>query len=134
MFGIMCTSDSKLDKIKTRTATINHECGIVLLQPLENYYTNTYNDYKDKGYSDSSAAQEAFADTAAYIPKLKYMTVQACEDNYDFFKAIFTAANIMDLHNNCYGGAYPGDYPSLDYKEAYYSSKNKKGMIIIIPL
>lgn len=126
----MSTSDSSVGKIKTRTATINHEWGIILLSPLENHYNNAYNDYINSGYSEEDAALNAFNDTVAYILTLKYNTVLICESNYDFFKAIFEVSNIMDLHNNCYGRAYPENHPTLNYDQAFHYAKNNGELIL----
>lgn len=126
----MSTSDSSVGKIKTRTATINHEWGIILLSPLENHYNNAYNDYINSGYAEEDAALNAFIDTVAYIPTLKYNTVLICESNYAFFKSIFEVSNIMDLNNNCYGRAYPENHPTLNYDQAFYYAKNNSELIL----
>jgi Holliday junction resolvase RusA-like endonuclease len=116
--------------LKTRTATINHEWGILILEPVTNYYTNRYNTYRSQGYSDYNAANKAFSDAVAYIPDLKYQLVTICKSSYSFFKSFFTVSNIMDLHNNCYGRAYYGKMPNAGYKTAFYTAKNKGELIL----
>jgi len=116
--------------LKTRTATINHEWGMLILDPVTNYYTDKYNTYRSQGYSDYAAANKAFSDAVTYIPYLKYQLVEICKSSYSFFKSFFMISNIMDLHNNCYGRAYYSKMPSAGYKTAFYTAKNKGELIL----
>lgn len=122
----MSTKD--IGAYKTRTATINHEWGILLLDPMTNYFDARYNEYVGQGYSD--AGNRALTDTVLYIPTAKYHMVSLCKGSYNFFKSFFDESNIMDLHNNCWGRAYAGNYPSLSYRDAFYRAKNNNELIL----
>ncbi len=126
----MCTSDDNIGKTKTRTATINHEWGPILVQPAINIYTRKYEDYIASGHTDQEAATRAFNSTIVAIPRFKQDTILVCEANYSFFKGIFGVSHIMDLHNNCYGRAYPASDPSLDYREAFHKSRRAGELIL----
>lgn len=124
----MSTSDLTVGKLKTRTATINHEWGLLLLNPILNYYDDQYNYYVS--INDPDAANKAFADSTLYIPNLKHDLVIISESSFSFFKGYFSVSNIMDLHNNVYGRAYPEKEPLLDYRDAFYMAKNNNELIL----
>lgn len=121
-------SADDIGQYETRTATINHEWGLLLLDPILNYYDDQYNEYVSQGYSD--AANMAFADATLYIPTLKYELVTISKSSYSFFKGYFDVSNIMDLHNNCYGRAYAVNQPSLGYDSAFYRAKANNELIL----
>lgn len=121
-------STKDIGNIKTRTATINHEWGIILLTPLNNFFDNKFKEYEKQGYRD--AGTRALGATIAYIPECKDMTIRVCKENYKFFKSIFSVASIMDLHNNCWGRAYATSQASLTYKDAFYKAKNNGELIL----
>lgn len=108
---------------KTRTATINHEWGMLILSPVKKYLSETYEDYKKDGYSTKRAKQKAVAKTMRFIPDFKDKTIRICKKNYKFFKGIFSGSNIMDLHNNCYGRAYSKKVKD-DYEKAFKKAKS----------
>ncbi|SEM24756.1 hypothetical protein SAMN04488688_110158 [Paenibacillus sp. cl141a] len=120
-------STKDVGAIKTRTATINHEWGLVLLNPVINYYNNRYNYYVGNG--SGAAGYDAFIDTTLYIPNLKFQLILVCQANIDTFKGFFDNANIMDLHNNVYGRAYAASHPS-GYDSAFTSAKNAGDLIL----
>jgi hypothetical protein len=119
-WNLISSKDSNVGKIKTRTATINHEWGALMITPMVNYYSSKYNEYTKKGKSDYDAATEAFSATILYIPNFKYTGVTASRNSYSFFKALFKPSNIMDLHNNCWGRSY--STTSLSYADAFRKS------------
>jgi hypothetical protein len=124
-WNFLSTKDSTIGKIKTRTITINHEWGLVLLTPVLNYYDSQYQTYLSSGETQTSAANKAFADVTLWIPDLKYQLVILCQNSLSTFKALFSAGNIMDLYNNCYGRSGPENYPNKTYAQAFnldYSS------------
>lgn len=113
---------------KTRTATINHEWGIIMLNPMLNYFDKQYNKYNNQGYSNAGA--KALGDTITYIPVFKQNAVTLCENDYSFFKGLFGDGSIMDLHNNCWGRAYATNYPSDSYRNSFYKAKNNSELIL----
>ena len=116
---------------KTRTATINHEWGIIMLQPMLNYYENRYQKYVSDG--SNNPANKALADVVSYIPMCKEYTIAVCKDEtngYAAFKALFSASCIMDLHNNCYGRAYASTNSDLTAKEAFDIAKKNNELIL----
>lgn len=122
------TKDSTVGKTKTRTATINHEWGTILLNPILSYHENKYKEYVKQGVSDP--ANKAFANTLLYIPTLKYELVSASRNSYSFFKALFDVSHIMDLHNNCFGRAYPERNSSQTYASAFNTALSKNELIL----
>lgn len=124
----MATRD--IGNIKTRTGTINHEWGIKMLDPMTKYFDSQYNTYRGKGYSVDNASNYALADSVNYIPSFKYNVVSICKGSYTFFKSFFDISNIMDLHNNCWGRAYAGNYSYYGWSTAYYISKSHGELIL----
>ncbi|WP_025028839.1 hypothetical protein [Caldalkalibacillus mannanilyticus] len=102
------TNNSNVGVTKTRTATINHEWGSVMSNGVNNYYNNRYDYHKRQGRTNVGAAALALAETNTYIPEFKAELITESKKSYNFFKSIFTVAEIMDLHNNCWGRAYAG--------------------------
>jgi len=129
-WNFLSVKDSKIGTSKTRTATINHEWGLVLLKPVLNNYDKKYDEYIKDGYSEQKAASNALADTIIFIPYIKDMTVRACKKSYDFFKSIFSEDEIMDLHNNCYGRAYASEYPRYSALDAFNHAKRNDKLIL----
>ncbi|MFS1519614.1 hypothetical protein V1503_24615 [Bacillus sp. SCS-151] len=118
-------STVNVGKSEARTATINHEWGIQMIDAIGNYYTNRYNEYIADGYSESDAANKSFIDATLYIDDLKYFMIQFCEDDLSFFKGYFEDSNIMDFTNNHYGREYGDDYPTIGYKFAFANAKDE---------
>lgn len=129
-WNFLSVDDSKIGTYKTRTATINHEWGLVLLKPVLNKYDREYNNYIKDGYSERKAASNALGDTIVFIPYIKDMTIRTCKKSYDFFQSIFSEAEIMDLHNNCYGRAYASEYPRYSALEAFNKARRKDDLIL----
>ena len=123
-------STKRYDSYTARTATTNHEWGIVMLNPMLNYYDNTYNEYINNGKSSSYAATNALAETVAYIPKYKKYAISLCQSNYSYFKSIFSADCIMDLTNNCYGRTYATKSSSLSYTDAFNKALSNGEVIL----
>lgn len=121
-------STQDIGQYKTRTATINHEWGIILLDPITNYYTNQYNYYVAN--NDPDAASKAFADAVLYIPILKYQLVILCQNSFSFFSSLFDESNIMDLHNNCYGRAYAVTHPDEGYDTSFQLAVQNDELIL----
>lgn len=97
---------SSLSKTKARTVGTNHEWGISLINPLERYFDEAYENYLSDGYSSDEASNKAFTDTVFNIPAFKYETVLLLQSSYSFFTSFFTDECIMDFWNNCYGRSY----------------------------
>jgi len=112
----------------TRTATINHEWGILLITPSTKYFQERYEYYKSKNHK--SPGNAALIDTTAYLPTLKRNVVLLSENNYSFFKGFFKKSNIMDLHNNCYGRAYASSNKADGFDKVYSIARNKKQIIL----
>lgn len=123
-------STKRYDAYTTRTATTNHEWGIVMLNPMLNYYDNTYNKYISNGNSTSYAASNALAETVAYIPKYKKYAISLCQSKYSYFKSIFSADCIMDLTNNCYGRSYATKSSNLSYTDAFNKALSNGEVIL----
>lgn len=119
-WNFISTKDTTIGKIKTRTITINHEWGLVLLTPVLNYYDSQYKKYITEGYSANTASNKAFADATLWIPDLKYQLVLLCQNSLSTFKGLFTVGNIMDLYNNCYGRSGPESHPNKTYSQAFF--------------
>ena len=112
-----------------RTIGINHEWGLILINPMISHYDSEYADRIASGESEAEASAGALADTILYIPEFKYLTTVLTQSSYESFKILFTADNIMDLWNNCYGRAYAGEnYSSAS--AAYTAAKNAGELII----
>lgn len=104
----------------TRIATNNHEWGLLLLDPVLNYYEKRYKRYKNKG--DSDAAGKALGDTVYEIPYLKKNLIKVFDKDFDIFRKMVDDATIMDWNNNDYGRAYAAKYPDLE--TAFKKAKN----------
>lgn len=117
-----------IGQYKTRTATINHEWGILMIDPITDYFTDQYNDYVDD--NDPDAAAKAFSDAILYITNFKYQAVTLCQSSFSFFSGFFEEANIMDLHNNCYGRAYAVNNPDDGYDDSFELAKSRDELIL----
>lgn len=115
--------------LTARTIGINHEWGMIMIQPMINHYNSEYEDRIDAGESESDASSGALADTILYIPEFKYLATILTQNSYEFFQGLFSADNIMDLWNNCYGRAYAG-YNYSSASAAYTAAKNAGELII----
>lgn len=129
-WNFLGVNDSRLGTYKTRTATINHEWGRMLIDVVVKKYDEKYNEYRRAGQSERSAASNALADAIIFIPYIKYNTVRVCQSSYDFFRGIFSDDDIMDLHNNCYGRAYASNYPSYTALSAFNLSRQRGELIL----
>ncbi|WDF51052.1 hypothetical protein PQ460_00955 [Paenibacillus sp. KACC 21273] len=114
--------------VATRTATINHEWGILLLTPATNYYSERYNYYKGK--NNNAPGNAALIDTTAYLPELKQNLVLLSKNDYSFFKGYFKKSNIMDLHNNCYGRSYAASNKPDGFDKVYSMAREKQQIIL----
>jgi hypothetical protein len=114
--------------VKTRTGTINHEWGMLMINPMISHFDDKYEEYSSQGLSN--AADKALADTINYIPTYKYYAIKVCKKSYGYFKSEFDDSNIMDLHNNCFGRAYSQNYSNLSYREAFRKAKSKNELIL----
>lgn len=115
--------------LTARTVGINHEWGIIMIDPMITHYNLEYNDRINAGYSESDASSGALVDTILYIPEFKYLTVTLMENSYDFFAAMFSNDCIMDFWNNCYGRAYAQENYSSAVA-AYTAAKNAGELIL----
>ncbi|WP_035295954.1 hypothetical protein [Brevibacillus thermoruber] len=95
-------NDKKLGKSKTRTATINHEWGLILIDDAINYYNDSYRKYVRLGMIGSDAMTAAFSDTLNELPKMKKNKIKTLSQ----FKNVATKGNVMDWNNNYYGIYY----------------------------
>ncbi|MEW9699260.1 hypothetical protein [Paenibacillus sp. SI8] len=123
-WNFRATKDSAVGKTKTRTATINHEWGVLLLNFALNYYDQQYNSYINSGKSDYVAANQAFSDVTLWMPELKMQLISIFKSNYSKFKGFFQVSNIMDLTNNCWGRSGPTDHSNSTPKQAFALDKN----------
>ncbi len=115
--------------LTARTIGINHEWGIIMINPMINHYNSEYEDRIAAGESESDASSGALADTILYIPEFKYLSTILTQDSYEFFQSLFSDDNIMDFWNNCYGRAYAAEnYSSAS--AAYTAAKNAGELII----
>lgn len=129
-WNFLSAKNTYVGALKTRTATINHEWGLIILNPALREYDSKYTSYRKLGYSESNAASKALADTIMFIPSFKKQVVTVSKSSYSFFKGIFTVGNIMDLHNNCYGRAYASSDPGLTAEQAFNKANRSNKLIL----
>jgi len=112
----------------TETGTTNHEWGLLLLDPISNYYRNQYNDYIIDNYTEEEAAEMAYGDAINEISPMKADLVAIFRSSYSVFKGYLEVGNIMDLNNNYYGRYYSSTYSSYD--TAFTVAKNANYLIL----
>lgn len=98
--------NSSLGIYPTYIGTVNHEWGLILLNPLTNYYDSQYQSYLNEGYASNQSAVWAFSDAINYIPIMKSQLVVYCKNGYSFFSGLMSSGNIMDFMNNFEGRYY----------------------------
>ncbi|NRQ55711.1 hypothetical protein [Brevibacillus sp. HD1.4A] len=116
IWNFNAANDKKLGKSKTRTATINHEWGLLLIDDAVDYYNNSFKKYVRLGMIGSDAMNAAFSDTINELPKMKKNKIKSLSS----FKDTATKGNIMDWNNNYYGIYY--SYMS-DVDQAFKQAK-----------
>lgn len=128
-WNFISTFNSSLGMYPTYIGTVNHEWGLLLLEPMTNYYDSQYQSYLSDGYSSENSSVWAFSDTVDYIPIMKEQIVSYCKAGYSFFSGFMDASNIMDLINNFEGRYYTFDFSASNYKSAF-DKAIKDGVII----
>lgn len=129
-WNFLAARNSNVGAYKTRTATINHEWGLIVLNPALKEYDSRYTTYRKSGYSEDNASTKALSDTVMFMPNFKKQVITACKSSYPFFKGIFTVGNIMDLHNNCYGRAYASSDSGLTAELAFNKADRNNQLIL----
>ncbi|WP_024833876.1 hypothetical protein [Ruminiclostridium josui] len=118
-WNFISTFNSSLGMNPTYIGTVNHEWGLLLLEPMTNYYDSQYQSYISDGYSSENSSVWAFSDTVNYIPIMKETIVRYCKAGYSFFSGFMDASNIMDLTNNFEGRYYTFNFSASNYKGAF---------------
>ncbi|WP_405081749.1 hypothetical protein ACI48J_03750 [Paenibacillus chitinolyticus] len=129
-WNFISTKDSIVGKIKTRTATINHEWGLRLVNPALSVFNEGYEKYVKQGKPSDTASNAAMNDVIQWAPGFKENCITAAKSSYSFFKGFFSVANIMDLSNNVWGRSGPTDYPGASYTSAFLQDKGKNNLIL----
>lgn len=128
-WNFISTFNSSLGINPTYIGTVNHEWGLLLLEPMTNYYDSQYQSYISDGYTSENSSVWAFSDAINYIPIMKETIVRYCKAGYSFFSGFMDASNIMDLTNNFEGRYYTFNFSASNYKGAF-DKAIKDGVII----
>ncbi|WP_289141448.1 hypothetical protein [uncultured Brevibacillus sp.] len=107
---------------KEEIGTHNHEWGVLITDPILNFYKNKYYEYLDDGYSERSAADRAYGRAVTEIPIMKSQLITIFKAKFSTFEGYLEDSFIMDFTNNHYGRDYSSRY--ADYDTAFTKAKS----------
>lgn len=109
----------QMGSLDARTIACNYEWQAVILDDVEDVYSNAFEKYIIMpGIDAASAVILAYNDSMDFALELRNLHIAMCEADFSYFKSLFENPAIRDFWNNCYGRSYASKY-SYNYDTAF---------------